>query len=264
MGVRSDRDAQRMLEKVRAADLEDRAIPLCELLPHLDETRRGPVIGDIIVAAQAVTDLHIRAKVLAEASRFAMNSQRPEILDAGLVAGRAAVRQTAPSLLGGPESGGIRGLLEVVPKLSGAHRRSALQETAALWVDWVDPEPHGGESRRRPHRRMLFDGAGDTSHPLVEWLATEGLAAELAAVLDTIRRVAGDHGNALDVVLAHTAWPALCEGDVEVAAVFVREAREETPDRARHPRPADDPSESLPVRPARFPDELLGFRNVWR
>lgn len=261
---------RQLVAEISSAELADQAIPLCELLRDATIAERQPMLDGILAAAQAMPDLHLRAKVLAEASQFAEGLFQTRLLDAALAAGRAAVRQTGGSLVVGPEHGGIHGLLEVVPHLSGSRRKDVLSETAALWIEWVNPDPTDliTSRRRRPDRRMLFDGAGDSTRPLISWLAEEGLAIELRLVLSTIREVAGNDGNALEVMLAYGAWPTLLDGDIEVAAAFVAETRAGSPymteRRAEHVGDTAVAGDAPPYLIPDFPDELLGFRNVWQ
>lgn len=271
-GQLSRSSLRRLISEILAVDLEDQAIPLCEILPHADESQQSQLLDSILLASQAVSDLHIRAKVLAEASQYATDERQSDFVEGALTAARAATRQTTPSLLGGPDPGGIRGLMEVVPKLHGTARRTLLQETARSWITWVDPSPDevSPNNIRRPDRRMLFFGSDDLSVPLVRWLVVEHLAPELRAVFSVIRKIAGEHGNALEIILADGGWPGLLAGDLEVAAVFVSEARTETVSAARYrEEPIDqvddqpDADSFPPFKTPTFPSELLQFRNVW-
>ncbi len=250
-----------VLRAVRDLDLADQSIPLVELLAHTDGDSRKELLAMVEVSAQAISDLHIRAKVLAEASEFAPDTKRDVLLEAATVAGRAAVHQTSPSLLGGPEPGGIRGLLEVVRKLPGQRRDRLLGEIVELWSDWIVPNEADSRGTRRD-RRMLFHHSGDDVLPLVRLLTEAGLTKGLRRVFETIRALGAEHGNALEGYLSMGAWPGLLDGDIEMAALYVAQARNPTA-WARKYNSSDHESLPKPLG-ATFPDSLIGYENVWR
>ncbi|MCP4309345.1 MAG: hypothetical protein GY788_31625 [bacterium] len=258
-------EALRLLKQIREAEQEDRAMPLVDLLPALPEHDREVALQEIVRCADSVSDLHVRAKVLAEASEFAQEDQVRDILDRAFEAGRAAVRQPESSRLGGPEPGGIRGLLEVALHGTGDWKEAALEETAVLWVEWLTGAS-GAEGGRRPDRWMFHSG-GDSTLPLVQLLAEAELIDSLSDVFQCLRATAGEDGNVLEGYLAMGAWPALGNGNLELAALFVEQARRPTPWRAAQDSNGPDDSEvgstNAPDAPT-FPDELIGFRCVWR
>ena len=257
-----------LLEELLASDIHGRAMPLVDLLRYLDPDDTPQVVLAIQIASQSVADLHLRAKVLAEASRHTTGSDRTGLLREALTAARAAVDQDEPSLLAGPERGGVYGLLAVASAMTGVERRDVLAETATRWRDWItqhtDDESTVPDPRRRRRRdvRMLFHSGGDQTDRLVSMLSKDGLTVPLEQVLDTVREVAGDSGNALEGYLSRTAWPALLEGDLQLAALLVRKAREPTAWAERsEPNGKDRPE--FPFSVATFPNELVGLRAVW-
>ncbi len=261
------RSTRSWLREVDELEPEDRGVPVCVLLPAASPREVPELVDRIRRVAPAIRDLHLRARVLSHTARFAGDA-KGELLRDAMNAARAAVEQTTPSLTAGPERGGIYGLLHVVANLYGNERRDALIETTELWKRWIDPV----RSERRPDRRMLFHSGGDTTLPLVRWLASEQLCDSLRTVFDTIREVAGNDGNALELILAHSGRPALANGDIELTALFVHEARTRTEwalrDRDRPgARPSEDDhderADECPYQRAPFPPELAGFRNVW-
>lgn len=262
----SPADRRRLLNELLTADIDGRAMPIAELLPVLDGDALERALAGIEQSAPAVADLHVRAKVLAVASRYGDARRREVLLDQALVAARAAVEQPGPSLLGGPEPGGIRGLLEVADEADGEFRRTTLKEATSAWLRWVGAEDDAGDRKqRRRDRRMMFHSGGDSTLPLVRMLASSDMAAELRRVFQGLRRVAGDEGNALEGYLAMGAWPALRDGSLELAALFVSEARTETAWRQRQgaDAKAHEPESEPPEYPE-FPAQLVGYRDVWR
>ncbi len=261
---------ERLLGEALELPLVDQAVPLCELLRVANAKLIPKLLMLVSGASQAVADLHLRARVLAAASAFAPSAeQRNEFLNAALVAGRAAVHETSSSLLGGPAPGGVSGLLHVVAFMSGPPRRALLSEIVRLWSQWVDPNIDDKRKsiaqfgRGRDH---LFSGGGwDPTEPLIRWLVEENMTADLQRIFKTIRHVQGEPSNALEVMLAHTASPGLLGGDVETCALFVSEARNPSPSERHRQIDRDNNSGSeCPFEMRRFPDELVGFRNVWR
>lgn len=258
------RSARRqLLQSILGEDLASQAVPLVELLRHADPDELPSILQPIENAAQAINDLHIRAKVLAEASTFADDSSRSGFLDSATTAGRAAVYQTASSLLAGPDAGGIRGLLEVVTKLRGSRREDLLAEITEHWLGWLNPAnvKHQNDKRRRD-RRMMFHHGGDDTLPLVRLLTTAGMTDELQQVFEAIRATGAEHGNVLEGYLSMGAWPALSEGDLEMAGLYVDQARRPSAWSLEHRELNDEAS--TPPDGAVFPDHLVGYRNAWR
>jgi hypothetical protein len=257
----------RLLREVMTLDLVDRAVPLRELLRVANPKWVPQILESLSLSAQAVTDLHVRAKVLAEASAFAASGQqRDELLNAALSSGRSAVYATTGSVLAGPEPGGVSGLLHVVPRLNGMARKSALRETVELWAKWLEPaiDSKNLSAHRHQDHRMLFGSPDNATEQLIRWLVEERLTAELKTVFSVIRRVAGGHGNSLEIMLAHSAEPALLSGDIEIFALLLSEARNPSPFMGeRYDGEAAIASDGCPFQTLRFPDELIGFRNVW-
>lgn len=257
---------RRLLDELMTTGIEGRAMPIAELLPFLDGEPLNRALSCVEQSAPAVADLHVRAKVLAVASRYGDAGRRRSLLEQALVAARAAVEQPGPSLLGGPEPGGIRGLLEVATEADGDLRRTALREATSAWLHWVGAEGTGdGQKNRRRDRRMMFHSGGDSTLPLVRMLASDDLVADLRRIFQGLRRVAGDDGNVLEGYLAMGAWPALRDGSLELAALFVGEARTKTVWRQR--RSSDSEDDQLVTDPPtfpEFPDQLVEYRDVWR
>jgi hypothetical protein len=258
---------RRLLKEFLSANIDGRAMAIAELLPYLDSADVIRAVAAVEEAAPAVHDLHVRARVLAVASQYASEPKAEALANQSLVAARAAAEQPDGSRLGGPEPGGIWGFLELASMSTGETRRSALREAVHAWLHWVgadDPRDEG-KLLRSDHRHMFHSG-GDSTLPLVKLLAGEDMVAELRAFFSGLRLVAGEEGNTVEGYLAMGAWPALRDGSLELAALFVAEARTETAwQRKRAARTEQAAADSLePLDFPEFPSELIGFRSVWR